>query len=106
MVDYKLEFGLAGAELALGDEFTPDSCRLWDRETRTKLDKDRFRHDLGDVVESYEIAGRRLGGSRSDVRSRRAGRQRRGVGAAEQGGLENRCARQGTEGSNTSLSAS
>ena len=61
LVDFKLEFGLAGGELALGDEFTPDSCRLWDRETKTKLDKDRFRHDMGDVVESYEVAGRRLG---------------------------------------------
>ncbi len=61
LVDYKLEFGLFHGELALGDEFTPDSCRLWDQDTRTKLDKDRFRQDLGDVVESYEIAGRRLG---------------------------------------------
>lgn len=61
LVDYKLEFGLHRGELLLGDEFTPDGCRLWDRETREKLDKDRFRQDLGDVVESYELVGRRLG---------------------------------------------
>lgn len=61
LVDYKLEFGLFKGELLLGDEFTPDGCRLWDAETREKLDKDRFRQGLGDVVEGYEIAGRRLG---------------------------------------------
>ena len=61
LVDYKLEFGMHGGEVTLGDEFTPDGCRLWDRQSRTKMDKDRFRQDLGDVVESYEIAGRRLG---------------------------------------------
>ncbi|TQV85619.1 phosphoribosylaminoimidazolesuccinocarboxamide synthase [Exilibacterium tricleocarpae] len=61
LVDYKLEFGVYRGELVLGDEFTPDGCRLWDRETREKLDKDRFRQDLGDVVESYELVGRRLG---------------------------------------------
>ncbi len=61
LVDYKLEFGLFKGELLLGDEFTPDGCRLWDAQTREKLDKDRFRQDLGDVIEGYEIAGRRLG---------------------------------------------
>lgn len=61
LVDYKLEFGLYKGEVLLGDEFTPDGCRLWDVDTREKLDKDRFRQDLGDVVESYEIVGRRLG---------------------------------------------
>lgn len=61
LVDYKLEFGLFKGEVLLGDEFTPDGCRLWDVDTREKLDKDRFRQDLGDVVESYEIVGRRLG---------------------------------------------
>jgi phosphoribosylaminoimidazole-succinocarboxamide synthase len=61
LVDYKLEFGLFNGEVVLGDEFTPDGCRLWDKDTREKLDKDRFRQDLGDVVESYEIVGRRLG---------------------------------------------
>lgn len=61
LVDYKLEFGVYDGELILGDEFTPDGCRLWDVETREKLDKDRFRQGLGDVVESYEVVGRRLG---------------------------------------------
>jgi phosphoribosylaminoimidazole-succinocarboxamide synthase len=61
LVDYKLEFGLYNGEVVLGDEFTPDGCRLWDKDTREKLDKDRFRQNLGDVVESYEIVGRRLG---------------------------------------------
>ena len=61
LVDYKLEFGLFRGELVLGDEFTPDGCRLWDLETREKLDKDRFRQDLGEVVEAYEEVGRRLG---------------------------------------------
>lgn len=61
LVDYKLEFGDYHGELVLGDEFTPDGCRLWDKDTREKLDKDRFRQNLGDVVESYELVGRRLG---------------------------------------------
>ena len=47
--------------IVLGDEFSPDGCRLWDKETRKKLDKDRFRQGLGDVVEAYEEVGRRLG---------------------------------------------
>lgn len=61
LVDYKLEFGRAGGELVLGDELTPDGCRVWDTETRRKLDKDRFRQGLGEVVESYEEIARRLG---------------------------------------------
>lgn len=61
LVDYKLEFGMQNGKMYLGDEFTPDGCRLWDAETREKLDKDRFRQDLGDVVEAYELVGRRLG---------------------------------------------
>jgi len=61
LVDYKLEFGDYKGELLLGDEFTPDGCRVWDAETREKLDKDRFRQDLGDVVESYQIMAKRLG---------------------------------------------
>ncbi len=61
LVDYKLEFGRFGGELLLGDEFTPDGCRLWDAETRKKLDKDRFRQGLGGVVEAYEEVARRLG---------------------------------------------
>ncbi|MCC5878276.1 MAG: phosphoribosylaminoimidazolesuccinocarboxamide synthase [Idiomarina sp.] len=61
LVDYKLEFGLAGEQLVLGDEFTPDGCRLWDAETKTKLDKDRFRQGLGGVVEAYEEVAKRIG---------------------------------------------
>lgn len=61
LVDYKLEFGRAGGGLVLGDEFSPDGCRIWDAETRRKMDKDRFRQDLGDVIETYEEVGRRLG---------------------------------------------
>ncbi len=61
LVDYKLEFGKFGDQILLGDEFTPDGCRIWDAETREKLDKDRFRKDMGDVIASYEIAGRKLG---------------------------------------------
>ncbi len=45
----------------LGDEFTPDGCRLWDKDTLEKLDKDRFRQDLGDVIESYQEVANRLG---------------------------------------------
>ena len=61
LVDYKLEFGDFNGQLLLGDEFTPDGCRVWDVETREKLDKDRFRQGLGDVVESYQIMAKRLG---------------------------------------------
>jgi len=61
LVDFKLEFGRCNGDLLLGDEFTPDGCRLWDAETRKKLDKDRFRRDLGDVVEAYEEVALRLG---------------------------------------------
>jgi len=61
LVDYKLEFGLYKGEVVLGDEFSPDGCRLWDKETRTKMDKDRFRQGLGGVIEAYEEVGRRLG---------------------------------------------
>ena len=61
LVDYKLEFGLFDGQVVLGDEFSPDGCRIWDAETREKLDKDRFRQDLGNVIESYELLGRRLG---------------------------------------------
>ena len=61
LVDYKVEFGRCGGQLLMGDEFTPDGCRLWDAETRRKMDKDRFRRDLGDVVETYEEVAARLG---------------------------------------------
>jgi len=61
LVDYKLEFGLFKGEVILGDEFSPDGCRLWDAETRKKLDKDRFRQGLGGVIEAYEEVARRIG---------------------------------------------
>ncbi len=61
LVDYKLEFGRFKGDILLGDEFTPDGCRLWDAETRKKLDKDRFRQGLGGVVEAYEEVAHRLG---------------------------------------------
>lgn len=61
LVDYKLEFGRYHGKVVLGDEFTPDGCRLWDAETREKLDKDRFRQNLGNVIEAYEEVARRLG---------------------------------------------
>ena len=61
LVDFKLEYGRYDGNLVLGDEFTPDGCRLWDTETRKKLDKDRFRHGLGGVIEAYEEVALRLG---------------------------------------------
>ena len=65
LVDYKLEFGHplddAKGPLVLGDEFTPDGCRLWDHQTQEKLDKDRFRRDLGNVIEKYREVAERIG---------------------------------------------
>lgn len=61
LVDYKLEFGVFEGEIILGDEFSPDGCRLWDATTKEKLDKDRFRQGLGGVIEAYEEVGKRLG---------------------------------------------
>ena len=54
LVDFKLEFGRYKGEILLADEITPDGCRLWDKTTKDKLDKDRFRRDLGGVTEAYE----------------------------------------------------
>jgi phosphoribosylaminoimidazole-succinocarboxamide synthase len=61
LVDYKLEFGRFQGRVVLGDEFTADGCRLWDVDTGRKLDKDRFRQDLGGVVEAYQEVASRLG---------------------------------------------
>ena len=62
LVDFKVEFGVCSqGKILLADEFTPDGCRLWDSETLKKMDKDRFRQGLGDVVESYHQVADRLG---------------------------------------------
>jgi phosphoribosylaminoimidazole-succinocarboxamide synthase len=61
LVDFKLEFGSFHGEIVLGDEFSPDGCRLWDKDTRKKMDKDRFRQNLGGVIEAYEEVAHRLG---------------------------------------------
>ena len=62
LVDFKVEFGVSSqGNILLADEFTPDGCRLWDSETLKKMDKDRFRQGLGDVVESYHQVADRLG---------------------------------------------
>lgn len=62
LIDFKLEFGLHKGELLLGDEISPDTCRFWDSETGQKLDKDRFRRDLGDVEGAYKEVLQRLTG--------------------------------------------
>jgi phosphoribosylaminoimidazole-succinocarboxamide synthase len=62
LVDFKVEYGVCSqGKILLADEFTPDGCRLWDSETLKKMDKDRFRQGLGDVVESYHQVADRLG---------------------------------------------
>jgi phosphoribosylaminoimidazole-succinocarboxamide synthase len=62
LVDFKLEFGRHHGEILLGDEICPDTCRFWDKATRQKLDKDRFRRDLGDVEQAYQEMLRRVEG--------------------------------------------
>nr|WP_109298219.1 phosphoribosylaminoimidazolesuccinocarboxamide synthase [Sporomusa sphaeroides] len=62
LIDFKLEFGVHKGEVLLGDEISPDTCRFWDSETGQKLDKDRFRRDLGDVEEAYQEVLRRITG--------------------------------------------
>ena len=61
LVDFKLEFGRYMDQIILADEISPDTCRLWDTETNDKIDKDRFRQDLGEVEEAYIEVARRLG---------------------------------------------
>ena len=65
LIDFKLEFGRVWdgdfARVILADEISPDGCRLWDMKTNEKLDKDRFRQDLGGVEEAYQEVARRLG---------------------------------------------
>lgn len=62
LIDFKLEFGLHKGEVILADEISPDTCRFWDVETKEKLDKDRFRRDLGNVEEAYREVLKRLTG--------------------------------------------
>lgn len=62
LVDFKLEFGRFKGNIILADEISPDTCRFWDKDTNQKLDKDRFRRDLGNVEDAYkEIMSRMLG---------------------------------------------
>jgi phosphoribosylaminoimidazole-succinocarboxamide synthase len=67
LVDFKIEYGIAWnkdiekKEIVLADEISPDTCRLWDSKTEKKLDKDRFRKDLGNVIHGYQEVARRLG---------------------------------------------
>ena len=60
LVDFKLEFGRYKGKIILADEISPDTCRLWDKTTREKLDKDRFRRDMGNVEEAYQEVLRRV----------------------------------------------
>ncbi len=61
LIDFKIEFGRnADGDVVLGDEITPDSCRLWDRDSKERLDKDRFRRDLGGVSEAYHEILKRM----------------------------------------------
>jgi phosphoribosylaminoimidazole-succinocarboxamide synthase len=65
LIDFKLEFGKdSEGHILLGDEISPDTCRLWDKETNQKLDKDVFRRDLGSLTDVYQIILERLGGSK------------------------------------------
>ena len=64
LVDFKLEFGSHKGQILLGDEISPDTCRFWDADTNEKLDKDRFRRDLGNVEEAYHEMLFRLTGQR------------------------------------------
>ena len=67
LVDFKIEYGKTWnkenekKEIVLADEISPDTCRLWDAKTEKKLDKDRFRRDLGNIIQAYQEVARRLG---------------------------------------------
>ena len=61
IADTKFEFGRLNGQIILADEVSPDTCRLWDKETHEKLDKDRFRRDMGNVEDAYNEVFRRLG---------------------------------------------
>ncbi|MEA1962416.1 MAG: phosphoribosylaminoimidazolesuccinocarboxamide synthase [Bacillota bacterium] len=66
LVDFKLEFGIYEGRVILGDEISPDTCRLWDKESLEKLDKDRFRRDMGKEAEAYQEVVRRIEGMTGD----------------------------------------
>lgn len=61
LIDFKIEFGRCHGQIILADEVSPDTCRPWDKETHEKLDKDRFRRDLGNVEDAYNEVFKRLG---------------------------------------------
>jgi phosphoribosylaminoimidazole-succinocarboxamide synthase len=61
LIDFKIEFGRYHGQIILADEISPDTCRLWDMVTREKLDKDRFRRDMGNVEDAYKEVFARLG---------------------------------------------
>ncbi|WP_026826889.1 phosphoribosylaminoimidazolesuccinocarboxamide synthase [Exiguobacterium marinum] len=63
VIDFKLEFGKVDGTIILADEISPDTCRLWDQETKQKLDKDVFRRDLGSLTETYGQLLTRIGGN-------------------------------------------
>jgi phosphoribosylaminoimidazole-succinocarboxamide synthase len=65
LVDFKLEFGDFKGEVILADEWSPDTCRLWDTNTNEKMDKDRFRRDMGGVMEAYKEVIRRINESQN-----------------------------------------
>ena len=61
LIDFKLEFGRYHDQIILADEISPDTCRFWDMTPHEKLDKDRFRRDMGSVEEAYDEMAKRLG---------------------------------------------
>ncbi len=61
LIDFKIEFGRFHGKIILADEISPDTCRLWDAESGEKMDKDRFRKDLGGVEDAYIQVAKRLG---------------------------------------------
>lgn len=61
LIDFKVEFGRYKGQIILADEISPDTCRFWDKETHEKLDKDRFRRDLGGVEDAYNEVAKRIG---------------------------------------------
>lgn len=61
LIDFKVEFGRYKGQIILADEISPDTCRFWDKKTHEKLDKDRFRRDLGNVEDAYQEVAKRIG---------------------------------------------